>query len=166
MAAKDSKPELQGTPKLKRRVLSDSQKRMQNEEWRRAITSDSMSDFLLKNLLEQTFSKQSKKVANLFECSMLQKAKFAYVLGFIDKTTLDDLKLINKIRNRFGHSWPMSFENPKVQNICKGFSSIKGHKVKVTAKNSFKIYKNTVKQCHKNIVTATFRPKESQQPVK
>lgn len=164
MAEKDDKVGLQGVPRLKR--LSDSQKRMQNEEWRRAITSDSMSDFLLKNLLERTFSKQSKKVSDLFKCSMLQKAKFAYVLGFIDKATLDDLKLVKDIRNMFGHSWHRSFADPKVQKKCKRFSSVKSHKVKVTAKNSFKIYKETVKKCQKNIISAAFSQKESQKTTK
>lgn len=133
----------------------------ENEEWKSAITSNCLSYFLLRNKLNQTFSQQSKEVENLFDCSMKQKAKFAYAIGLIDKTTLSDLVLINDIRNEFSHCiLYISFADPEVKNKCKGLSTAKGHKVK--ADNCYEIYKNAVNQCLKKIISAKIRQKQEE----
>lgn len=140
----------------KLRRLSEELK--DNREWKNAIVSDCLSGLLLRYILNQTFSQQSKEVENLFDCSMKQNAKFAYAIGIINKTTLGDLKLINDIRNKFAHSeWPISFADSEVRNICKGLSTAKGSRI--TTNNSYKIYDNAVSQCLKNIITAKKRKK-------
>lgn len=141
---------LQAKVKSVQQELRESQKAVENEEWVKAITLDCWLDSLLENLLERAFSQQSKKVAGLFDCNILQKAKFAYALGLINKTTLRDLKLINKIRNTFAHSRNTGFADPEIQKKCKGLSTAKGHKV--TAKTSYKIYKDAANRCRKNII--------------
>ncbi len=138
------------TVKSVQQELKESQKAVENEEWVKAITLDCWLDSLLEGLLERAFSQQSKKVTGLFDCNILQKAKFAYALGLINKTTLCDLKLINKIRNTFAHSRNMGFTEPEIQNKCKGLSTAKGHKV--TARTSYKIYKDAANQCRMNII--------------
>jgi len=143
---------------MMQRMLREYQKAVENEEWVNTITWDCVLEFFLEDLLKQTFSQQSKKVAGLFDCSMIQKAKFAYAIGLIDKTTLGDLKLINDIRNKFAHSIDISFADSKVRNKCKGLSTAKGHTV--TASNAYKIYKNAVNQCQKNIITTKIRQKD------
>ena len=151
MAAKMSiQRGLQAKAKSVQQELRESQKAVENEEWVKAITLDCWLDSLLEGLLERAFSQQSKKVPGLFDCNILQKAKFAYALGLINKPTFRDLKVINQIRNTFAHSESMDFANPEVQKKCKGLSTAKGHKV--TAKTSYEIYKAAAKQCHKNLL--------------
>ncbi len=141
---------LQAKVKSVQQELRESEKAMRNEEWVNTITFDVWLDFLLEHLLKQNFYQQSKEITGLFDCNILQKAKFAYALGLINKPTFRDLKLINKIRNTFAHSESMDFADSEVQKKCKGLSTAKGHKV--TAKTSYKIYKAAAKQCHEKIL--------------
>ena len=161
MAVKNSELELRSPEAvLMQGMFREYQEAVENKEWVNTITSDCILEFVLEDLLKQTFSQQSKKVTDLFDCSMIRKAKFAYAMGLIDKMTLGDLKLIKDIRNKFAHSIAISFADSKVRNKCKGLSTAKGHTV--TASNAYKIYKNAVNQCQKNIITTKIRQKKKQ----
>ncbi len=48
------------------------------------------------------------------------RTKAAYSLGLIEKNEYDEINIIRKIRNEFGHSWKgVSFESPKIEKECK-----------------------------------------------
>jgi mannitol operon repressor len=47
------------------------------------------------------------------------KTKAAYSLGLIEKNEYDEINIIRKIRNEFGHSWKgVSFDTPKIEKEC------------------------------------------------
>lgn len=48
------------------------------------------------------------------------RVKLLYSLGFLDKTVMEDLKLIGKIRNKFAHDLYASFDNDQIKSWCRG----------------------------------------------
>lgn len=47
------------------------------------------------------------------------KAAMAYSLGLIQKNEFEEISLIRKIRNDFGHKWKdINFKNPKIVSYC------------------------------------------------
>lgn len=114
------------------------------------INADVILDGALKNLFcELHFSKKDKQVDKLFEpsiggplVSLTHKARLAYALGLIDKTLLNDLEIIHKIRNEFAHSLEADFAGAKLLEHVKKLSMVNGQKI--TATNSYKLYQQTV----------------------
>lgn len=47
------------------------------------------------------------------------RIKAAFSLGLIEKNEFEEINIIRKIRNEFGHSWKgVSFESPKIEKEC------------------------------------------------
>ncbi|WP_139959886.1 MltR family transcriptional regulator [Flavicella sediminum] len=47
------------------------------------------------------------------------KTKIAYSLGLIEKKEYEEINIIRKIRNEFGHSWKgVNFESTKIEKEC------------------------------------------------
>lgn len=119
-------------------ILRDNEKRV--DVLNRDTTFDS--------ILMIYFPQRDKVVKKLFEptiggplVSLTHKARLAYALGLIDKTTQNDLEQIHKIRNEFAHNVKMSFAHADVLKHVRGLSTAKkNRKVKVTVKNSYKFY--------------------------
>lgn len=134
---------------------------LSHDEWRKAmknqkrvavIESVCLLDRSLDYLLELIFMRWNEEVRNQFDPSaggslayLTQKARLIYSLGYIDKTTLVDLKQIGKIRNRFAHNINITFTDAKVCEIVSNLSIAKDSKV--TTKNKYSIYTRTVAKC-------------------
>ncbi|MFI5144310.1 MAG: MltR family transcriptional regulator [Ignavibacteria bacterium] len=92
-----------------------------------ALLASSYIDYLLTRLLEKKLigSKTHKKqlfLPNGPLGSFSSKILLCYSMGLIAKNTMNDINIIRKIRNEFGHSPKIiSFENPKINLLCKEF---------------------------------------------
>lgn len=118
------------------------------------ITWDAFFDNYLKFSLVMHFSRNEndKNVKELFDpnrgplVSLPTKARIAYALGLIEQTTLDDLKQIRKMRNKFAHSIKINFADKEIVGIVKDLSTV-DEKNNVTAKNSYKFFKSALEKC-------------------
>lgn len=116
------------------------------------ITWDAFLNNYLKFSLVMHFSRNDEHVEVLFDSNrgalvnLPIKARIAYALGFIEQTTLDDLKQIRKIRNKFAHSIKINFADKEIVGIVKDLSTVED-KNNVTAKNSYKFFKSALKKC-------------------
>ena len=117
------------------------------------ITWDAFFDNYLKFSLVMHFSRNDTHVKQLFDptCggplgSLPIKAKFAYALGLIERTTLKDLLGIRKIRNRFAHNIKMNFADEKIVGFVKSLSTVNDSD-DVMAKNSYKFFKSALEKC-------------------
>lgn len=151
----------------KKRTVSLShdqwQKAKRNQMRIRVIESDCYLNILLENLLELIFMRWNEEVRNQFNSNaggslvyLTQKARLVYSLGYIDKTTLVDLKQISKIRNYFAHNVDITFTDAKVCNMVDKLSVDKDSKVMTNIKYNIKyrIYRRTVDKCSKAIDSA------------
>jgi hypothetical protein len=90
--------------------------------------------FILENQLEELLKNKlagtKSHLEELFQFNgplgtFSSKIKISYSLGFISKSIMNDLDLIRKIRNEFGHEYkPIEFETPKIKNRI---SNLKEH---------------------------------------
>jgi len=126
------------------------------------INIDTLADGLLAQILTQRFSQKDKEVKKLFDpstggplVSLAHKARLAYALGIIDKTAMKDLENIHKIRNEFAHGIETDFANAEVLKYVANLSACQDHKV--TARNSYMFYVNTIYTCLKSIAEAQRR---------
>ena len=137
------------------------------DEWQKAaknkkrvdvIVSNCYLDMWLKHLLELIFMRWNEEVRNQFDPNggslayLPQKAKLVYSLGCIDKTTLVDLKQMNKIRNLFAHNVNITFTDAEVCKLMDRLSVAKDSKV--TTKDKYSIYILTLHKCWKAISAA------------
>ena len=91
-------------------VSAIAHKLFEDEKRSTAILQPIALDMTLAVIIANAFPKRTKDVPRLMNSiNMAQKARLAYILGFIDKTVLADLVQIYEIRNRFGHSFDASF---------------------------------------------------------
>jgi DNA-binding MltR family transcriptional regulator len=104
----------------------------------------------LEILISQKLVGSEKFIKNLFEFNgplgtFSSKIKMAYSLGFISKSTMNDLELIRKVRNDFGHTYePINFDT---ENIKQRIMQLKGHFYDVAEINEVRtraIFTNTV----------------------
>jgi len=95
---------------------------------------------LLTAILITTFPRRDKRIRSMVnKFSIMQRATLLYALKLIDKTALDDIKLIRDIRNKFAHDIPSkTFAADEICALCGRLSTAKDQKL--TAKNSFVIY--------------------------
>jgi len=109
-------------------------------------------DFVLKNLLELIFVQWNNEVKKQFNPNngslayLTQKARLVYSLGYINKSTLNDLQQINKIRNRFAHNVDITFTDAEVCKYVNNLSVAKNYKITL-----YRIYMHAVDKCFKNI---------------
>ncbi|WP_070963908.1 MltR family transcriptional regulator [Vibrio sonorensis] len=89
-----------------------------------SISGAAIIDQQLKELLESYFIVAPKETKSLFSSTGALGAlgvrnQIAYVIGLIDKTTYLDIRLIQKIRNKFAHSHlRIDFSEPKVSGLA------------------------------------------------
>jgi len=117
------------------------------------ITWDAYFDRFLKGSLIMHFSRNDTNVKELFNPnrggplgSLINKARFAYALGLIERTTLKDLEQIHKIRNKFAHSIKINFADKEIVGFVKSLSTV-NNSDDVTAKNSYKFFKSDLAKC-------------------
>jgi len=117
------------------------------------ITWDAYFDSFLKGSLVMHFSRNDTNVKELFNPnrggplgSLINKARFAYALGLIERTTLKDLEQIHKIRNKFAHSIKINFADKEIVGFVKSLSTVNDSD-DVTAKNSYKFFKSALEKC-------------------
>lgn len=126
------------------------------------ITWDAYFDSFLKDSLVMHFSRNDTNVKELFNPnrggplgSLINKARFAYALGLIERTTLKDLEQIHKIRNEFAHSIKINFADEEIVGYVKSLSTVNDSD-DVTAKNSSNFLKSALEKCeeclHKMVV--------------
>jgi DNA-binding MltR family transcriptional regulator len=107
---------------------------VQNESPRAAvIISGAFLDNLLRDLIASFMINNKKIVDELLGTEQICEAplssfgariKTAYCLRLIDKLEYEDLKLIQKIRNRFAHKMHgYSFQDPEIIKWCNLFQS-------------------------------------------
>ncbi|MFB9080170.1 MltR family transcriptional regulator [Flavobacterium procerum] len=90
----------------------------------------SFLDNEIQNLLKSKLVGSKKFIEKLFEFNgpigtLSSKIKLAFSIGLICKELMDDLELLRKIRNQFGHSYePINF---KTQSIHDNIQKLKGH---------------------------------------
>jgi DNA-binding MltR family transcriptional regulator len=151
MRAKYSHPEL---AELEVVQLSPEEflKLLEKEDRVTVIMMDSALDLLLAGLIGTAFRRRDKEVRSLFDhsndgplCSVTRKARLAYALGLIDKLTLDDLKNLHKIRNRFAHSIKADFNDREIGEAARKLSTAKGQKV--NADNYLEFHGRAVRKC-------------------
>lgn len=116
------------------------------------IMMDAGLDLLLAALVGTAFSRKDKEVHRLFDysydgplCSLTHKARLAYALGLIDKTTFNDLKQIHIIRNRFAHEIKPDFNDSEIRKAAKKLSTAKDKKV--NSDNYLEFHKSSTQKC-------------------
>jgi DNA-binding MltR family transcriptional regulator len=114
----------------------------------------------IERLISQKLVGSKKFIKNLFEFNgplgtFSSKIKMAYTLGFISKNMMEDLEIIRKVRNEFGHTFePINFETETINQRIK---QLKGHFYDIAEINGVKtrgIFTNTVSSILSQIHTA------------
>ena len=131
------------------------------------IDGDTLLDVCFKEILTLYFSQSDKNVMKLFEpsiggplVSLTHKARLAYALGLIDKTTMNDSEYMHKIRNEFAHSIDASFTKTRVIKLVGKLSTVKNHEV--TARNSYRFYNSAIAKCWRSF-SETFKQEANRQ---
>jgi DNA-binding MltR family transcriptional regulator len=90
-----------------------------------ALIGGAYLDKCLKGMLETIFVKSSfaDKIMDQERGalgSLFSRARMLYLLGHIDRVTLDNILLVSQIRNDFAHSHePLTFDSPDIADRCK-----------------------------------------------
>ena len=110
-------------------AIEEWEEAMEDQNRARAIMGDILIGIMLAKIIKGIFPRRTKDVQKLMNgINMVQKARLAYILGIIDKMVLEDLKKIQEIRNKFGHSFEASFADTKVLRYVRNLSTAKGKK--------------------------------------
>jgi len=111
------------------------------------IIRDIKLDIMLKAILMFNLSRFDKEVEKLLDLlNIAQKARLAYALKIINKTTLNDTIRMHDIRNRFAHHLKMNFTDTEIIKKCKKLSTaVKGESV--SASKAEKFYMNAQEKC-------------------
>jgi len=89
-----------------------------------ALVGGAFLDAIIGNLLLKSLANDKKSVQALIEYpgpvnASADRANLAYCVGLVGPKTLDELKLIRKIRNHFAHMHrAVSFEQPGIKELC------------------------------------------------
>jgi DNA-binding MltR family transcriptional regulator len=164
MAAKKA-PGMEALEELHGLTSIDSkrlEKAMNDETRIQVLNLDALLDEILRNLLERNFSRpqDDAEIEHLFNIqfgplsSLSNKARLAYVLGLINKTTCNDLKKAHDIRNEFAHGLETDFACPEVVKLVKEWCKGAGTRKRVTTKNSYYVYVAVMSECLSDVVKA------------
>ncbi|MDI9867893.1 MltR family transcriptional regulator [Flectobacillus roseus] len=97
-----------------------------------ALLAASHLDFLLTKMLKSKLLGSNKHLDSLFDNNgplgtFSSKILMSFSLGLISKVELDDLQIIRKIRNEFGHSISIiNFESDKFKGQCHNLQLVHG----------------------------------------
>lgn len=89
-----------------------------------ALLAASHLDFLLQEMLKSKMVGTNKQLKALFDFNgalgtFSSRIQIAYSIGLLSKTYVNDLQIIRKIRNEFGHSPSViDFDNEKISGLC------------------------------------------------
>lgn len=115
--SKDERPEVL--------ELSDFLGEFNNESDRgTALVAASLLDDRLRGILEAFLlkGKVASDLINGFNAPLgtfSSRTSAAYSLGLIQKNEFEEINLIRKIRNEFGHNWKgVTFRSPPISNFC------------------------------------------------
>lgn len=95
-----------------------------------ALLAASHLDFLLEKMLDAKLIGTSKQRKALFEFNgplgtFSSRILVSYSIGLLTKYHVDDLQIIRKVRNEFGHSpTTIDFGNPKISTLCNNLKLI------------------------------------------
>ena len=111
------------------------------------IIRDIKLDMMLKIIIIPNFSRFDKECEKLLDLlNIAQKARLAYALKIINKTTLNDTIRMHDIRNRFAHHLKMNFTDTEIIKKCKKLSTaVKGESV--SAAKAEKFYMDAQEKC-------------------
>ncbi|MDQ1639640.1 MAG: mannitol operon repressor [Pyrinomonadaceae bacterium] len=90
-----------------------------------ALVAASLLDERLKEILQAFFlqSKVSDELLNGYNApvgTFSSRASLAFALGLIQKNEFDEITLIRKIRNEFGHKWKdVTFDSARIADLCR-----------------------------------------------
>ena len=147
-------------------VTVDEWKQAQENETRtRIIVDDTLFKDTLGTLIKSTLSPKVETLAVLLESLELNdRARLAYVLGLIDKGTMQDLHRIHNIRNKWAHLGEPKFTAKEWKRDVLALSTVGKKKGKVTEKNYLEFFWDAVQACRKAILDAMrrARPKAMQ----
>jgi len=88
-----------------------------------AIVGAAFLDTVLEHILVNFLLDDEKEVQRLLKYDMPlgsfgNKITLAYCLGLIGKSIRDDLRLVQKIRNRFAHDLRVTFDDQQIKSWC------------------------------------------------
>ncbi len=119
-----------------------------------ALLASSFLEMALEHMLRGFLPEKDKEVEKLFSINgplstFSGKISMSYSVGLIEKTIMDDLHLVRKIRNAFAHQLYANFERDDIVKLCQ---SLKWHKLvfvanppkEATAKQLFHVGVNQV----------------------
>lgn len=90
-----------------------------------ALLAASLLDERLKEILQAYFvdSKVSKDLLDGFNAPLgtfASRVSLAYALGLIQKNEFDEITIIRRVRNEFGHKWKdVTFDTAHVADLCR-----------------------------------------------
>jgi len=105
-------------------------------------------DEMLKLIIEGAKLQRATEIKKLLKSSnmnMIQKARFAFILGLIDGQVLKDLEQIHEIRNILAHNFDADFSHKEILKKVGKLSSAKDQEV--TKTNSYKLYHDATGKC-------------------
>ena len=91
------------------------------------LIAASILDEWLSEIIETFLVKSKESKGLLFDFSaplgtFSARTKMAYSLGLIEKKEFEEINIIRKIRNEFGHQWKdINFESNKIKKECTKF---------------------------------------------
>ena len=97
----------------------------EGDDYSKVLRSTAIIGDILERLLLLYF-REGKTAKNLLKSpinDIFDRARLAYCLCMMNTETLNQLHLVIEIRNHFGHSKAMSFENEIVQKTFESFQS-------------------------------------------
>jgi DNA-binding MltR family transcriptional regulator len=129
---------------------------LKDKQRTKVIMMNTALDYSLAALVSTAFSRKDKEVQGLFNPTqngplntLPKKAGLAYALNLIDKTTLQDLKNLHAIRNRFAHSIRPDFNDPEIKKRTKKLSTFNNQEI--TADNYLDFHDRAIEKCDKYI---------------
>lgn len=85
-----------------------------------SMLDERLQEIISNFLVESPISKELMVGFNAPLGTLSARADAAFSLGLIQKHEYNEIKLIRKIRNEFGHDWkPVSFETGQVAALCR-----------------------------------------------
>jgi hypothetical protein len=123
---------------------------------RQVIVGDALLGSAVDLLIERRLSPKDEVLGQLLAATNLNnKARLAYVLGFISKGTMQDLHHMHNIRNIFAHEPKPDVSNRDLAKHVLALSTARGKKKQVIGLNFMDFYFAAGKKCADSILKAT-----------
>jgi hypothetical protein len=127
------------------------------KEWKEAqqdktrtevIVFDAMANDLLSHLVDYELSPKDGELDCLLQAMQLNnRARLAYVLDLIDKRTMQDLRHIHNIRNKWAHVAKPTFSDEEMKKDVLRLSTVGAKKQTVTEGNYMDFCRDAMIRC-------------------